>query len=90
MDNEDLKQSLKFLKMCLLEKDMAFAEKVLAENIRKSVKETAALWTTYYRLTEDVSVYHQNQSPPALPRLPDYDISAESYNSLMGGMRDDR
>ncbi|WP_353893678.1 IS21 family transposase [Proteinivorax hydrogeniformans] len=90
MDNEDLKQSLKFLKMCLLEKGMAFAEKVLAENIRKSVKETAALWTTYYRLTEDVSVYHQIQSPPALPRLPDYDISAESYNSLMGGMRDDR
>jgi hypothetical protein len=54
---EDLKEAMRFLRTCLLEKDMTFAEKVLTENLLYSVTDPEALWTTYYRLREDRSLY---------------------------------
>lgn len=56
---ENLKEALRFLRACLLEKDMAFADKVLEENLLNSVREPDALWTTSYRMMEDPVLYRK-------------------------------
>lgn len=58
LDDEALKEALRFLRECLVEKDMSFAIQVLEENMLNGVTEPDdALWTTYYRLLEDKALY---------------------------------
>jgi len=81
---------MRFLRTCLLEKDMAFAEQVLTENLLNSVTDPEALWTTYYRLREDRSLYQSHVLPGPLPEMPAYNTSVEDYDSLMGVLTGDR
>lgn len=87
---EDLKEAMRFLRTCLLEKDITFAEKVLTENLLNSVTDPEALWTTYYRLCEDRSLYQGGALPGSLPEMPVYNTSMEDYDSLMGVLTGDR
>lgn len=84
IDHEELKMSLRFLRTCLVEKDMLFAERVLAENLKNEVLGAEALWTTYYRLSENISLYQGTEGLIRLPQLPSYTTNIESYDSLMG------
>lgn len=86
LEKESLREALHFLKHCLLEKDFDFATAVVSENVKQNVLEPNALWTTYYRMTEDQSLYlskHEN----SLPSLPNYKIQLEEYDLLMGGVQ---
>lgn len=85
LDNESLKKALRFLRECLVESDMAFASRVLEENILNDVTEPDALWTTYYRLLEDKTLYQEVDTSGTLPLLPTYETNLEDYDSLMGG-----
>lgn len=85
LNPNDLKEALRFLRACLLEKDMAFASKILEENLCNSVIQPDALWTTYYRMLEDPSLYQQSNFGGVLPKLPDYKVRLEDYNLFMGG-----
>ena len=89
MGYEDLKEAMRFLRTCLLEKDMTFAKKVLTENLLNSVTDPEALWTTYYRLCEDRSLTGWCL-PGSLPEMPVYNTSMEDYDSLMGVLTGDR
>lgn len=86
LNAENLKEALRFLRTCLLEKDMAFAGKVLEENLLNTVREPDALWTTYYRMMEDPALYHQGDLTSPMPRLPEYKTYLEDYNVFMGGV----
>ncbi len=90
LDDEALKEALRFLRECLVEKDMSFAIQVLEENMLNGVTEPDdALWTTYYRLLEDKALYQGVDASGVLPLLPNYKTSLEDYDSLIGVLTDD-
>ena len=92
LNSESLKEALRFLRKCLVEKDMAFAGQVLEENILSGVTKPDALWTTYYRLLENRSLYQGVVgTSDALPLLPTYETGLKDYDSLIEGVvADDR
>lgn len=83
LDKDDLREALYFLKHCLLEKDLAFATKVAKENMKQHVTEPEALWTTYYRMNEDQSLYIPDNDE-AIPYIPGFMLTFEDYDDLMG------
>lgn len=84
LDPDDLRDALHFLKHCLIEKDFAFATKVVEENINQQVTEPEALWTTYYRMNEDRSLYISEASDANLS-FPNFALTIEDYDDLIGG-----
>lgn len=86
LDKDDLREALYFLKHCLLEKDMAFADEVVKENMKQHVTEPEALWTTYHRMTENRSLYLPETVQQLDYQLPDYDFRFEDYDELMRGI----
>jgi hypothetical protein len=87
LDKPNLKQALDFLKLCVIESDMKFAEKVLVTNLNENVVDPKALWTTYYRLKENGQIYSSKISKELLPSMPQYKITLTDYDSLIGGDR---
>ncbi len=87
LDKPNLKSALSFLKHCLIESDAKFAEKVLLTNLEQNVQDPKALWTTYYRLKENVQIYNSQTSKNLLPAMPQYKIKLNDYDSLIGGDR---
>lgn len=85
LGKDDLREALYFLKHCLLEKDFDFATKVVKENVKQNVMAPDALWTTYYRMNEDQSLY-LSERDDALLYLPNYEIHLDDYDALMGGV----
>jgi len=85
LEKADLRDALYFLKYCLLEKDFDFAAKVVDENIKQHVYSPDALWTTYYRMNEDRSLYLP-KATDTLPVLPDYKLQLDDYDVLLGGV----
>ena len=53
------------------------------ENMKQHVTEPEALWTTYYRMTEDQSLYIL-QNDDTTFNIPDYTFKLENYDDLMG------
>jgi len=84
---EDLKKAIQFLRFCLIEADLEFANKVLAENLTKEVREPEALWTTYYRFKENSELYQNTILMDHVPSVPIYDVTLTDYDELMGGLR---
>ena len=82
LEKEDLQKALHFLKHCLLHKDFDFASRVLHENKQASVSEPDALWTTYYRLNEDSTLYQGVKEHP-YPQMPSYQVALTDYDALM-------
>jgi hypothetical protein len=87
LDKPTLKSALTFLKHCLIEADIKFAEKVLVTNLEQNVCDPKALWTTYYRLKENVQIYNYQTRKDLLPAMPQYKITLSDYDSLIGGDR---
>jgi hypothetical protein len=87
LDKPTLKLALTFLKHCLIEADIKFAEKVLVTNLEQNVCDPKALWTTYYRLKENVQIYNYQTRKDLLPAMPQYKITLSDYDSLIGGDR---
>lgn len=85
LEIDNLKLALRFLKFCLLNDNLAFAETVLANNIKDNISDPNALWTTYYRLKENRGTYCQTSDGIKVPHMPDYSISLSDYDELMGG-----
>ncbi len=83
LNKDDLRKALNFLKHCLVEKDFSFANQVVKENMKQHVTEPEALWTTYYRMTEDQSLYIL-QNDDTTFNIPDYTFKLENYDDLMG------
>ena len=83
LEKDDLREALYFLKHCLLEKDFTFANQVVKENMISHVTEPEALWTTYYRMNEDKSMYMPNVDETSLC-FPDFAFRLESYDDLIG------
>ncbi|MBM7562997.1 hypothetical protein JOC49_002571 [Fusibacter tunisiensis] len=84
LNPEDLRDALYFLKHCLIEKDFAFATKVVEENMNQHVTEPEALWTTYYRMNEDQSLYLPHTQASELS-FPNFTVTLEDYDDLIGG-----
>ena len=84
LNKEEVSEALSFLKFCLLEKDFDFASKVLEENVKQAVHSPSALWTTYYRLSENRALYLQ-ETTDTLPMLPGYALHLDDYDMLLGG-----
>lgn len=84
LDKEQLRDALYFLKYCLIEKDFAFATAVAKENMNQHVIEPEALWTTYYRMNENQSLYLPEVSDSGLPRI-NHTVTIEDYDDLIGG-----
>lgn len=82
LGKEDLQKALHFLKHCLLNKDFHFASRVLYENRQNNVPEPDALWTTYYRLDEDSTLYKAVKDHP-YPQMPSYHVALDDYDALM-------
>jgi hypothetical protein len=85
LQKDDLREALYFLKHCLLERDFDFANQVVKENIKQHVTEPEALWTTYYRMSEDQSLYLPD-TKDTVPYMPNYRFNFEDYDDLMGGV----
>jgi len=84
LGKDDLKKALSFLKHCLVKENLSFADLVLQENIKQEVFSPDALWTTYYRLKEDVTPYRSGREI-AYPAMPTYAVALSEYDSLIGG-----
>ena len=85
LDKPNLKSALGFLKHCLIESDIRFAEKVLMTNLEQNVLDPKALWTTYHRLKENVQIYNVQTIENLLPTMPQYKIALTDYDSLIVG-----
>ncbi|HCX64843.1 MAG TPA: IS21 family transposase [Eubacteriaceae bacterium] len=83
---DELRDALYFLKHCLTYKDFAFATKVVEKNMKEQVTEPEALWTTYYRMNENQSLYLPDIMD-CLPEIPGYTFKIENYDDLIGGDR---
>lgn len=84
LDKDQLRDALYFLKHCLIEKDFAFATAVAKENMNQHVIEPEALWTTYYRMNENQSLYLPEVSDSDLPPI-NHTFTIEDYDDLIGG-----
>lgn len=85
LDKEPLKEALRFLKYCMINESDETAIAVLSENQRLNVTAPEALWTTYYRIKEDTSIF--SPAKETLPDLPAYETRLDTYDHLMGGAR---
>lgn len=85
LDKEPLKGALRFLKHCMVNESEQTALAVLSENQSLNVTAPEALWTTYYRFKEDTDIFAPVHE--ALPDLPAYETSLDTYDHLMGGGR---
>ncbi len=84
-DNMALKEALRFLKYCMIHHNMAMAETILSENLKRSVLEPEALWTSLYRLKENAMLYQGQLKENQFPKMPTYKSSLDDYNQLLGG-----
>jgi len=87
LDKPQLKSALSFLKHCLIEDDIHFAERVLTENLKGGMPDPVALWTTYYRLKENAYIYNSAALNETMPSMPSYEVTLSDYDSLIGGER---
>lgn len=87
LDKSQLKAALEFLKHCLIKDDITFAKKVLEANLSDNVLDPKALWTTYYRLKENVQLYKSKTYDNIIPTMPSYEVTLTDYDSLIGGDR---
>jgi hypothetical protein len=85
LDKPNLKSALDFLKHCLIESDIKFAETVLITNLGQNVVDPKALWTTYHRLNENMHIYIPEITENRVPAMPQYKIALTDYDSLIGG-----
>jgi len=54
--------------------------------MKEQVTEPEALWTTYYRMNENQSLYLPDITD-CLPEIPGYTFKIENYDDLIGGDR---
>lgn len=85
MDKETLKLAFDALKTILLEDDMDYAAKVLAETMKHNVVTPEAIKVTHKRLKEDIFIYREELTLPS--HLPHYEVDTDQYDALMGGLR---
>lgn len=83
LDNQGLKEAIKFIKKCILEENMEFAKRVLAKNLDAGISDPKALYTTFDRLRENIDLYRGNDiGIPKFPEQPEYDVALEQYDQL--------
>jgi len=85
LDNETLKEALRFLKYCMIYHNLDMAEVVLSENTKLSVFEPEALWTSLYRIKENKTLYQSELKEHHFPEMPKYKTSLDDYDRLLGG-----
>ena len=85
LEKDSLKDALGFLKHCMINDSTELALEILKENQRLQVTEPEALWTTYFRLTEDKNIFLPTTEK--LPQLPAYETHLDTYDHLMRGAR---
>jgi len=90
LSNDALKESLRFLKHCLIHHDLKTAERVLTTNTAEGVRGAAALWTTLYRLSEDRTLYEGFTAMPETQTMPAYKTDLNPYDAFIQGVRDER
>lgn len=86
----ETKESLTFLKHCLIHHDLKTAETVLKTNEMDGVGGSAALWTTLYRLGEDRALYEGVATIPDTLKMPTYKTDLNPYDAFIQGVSDER
>ncbi len=83
LDKEAFRQAFDVLKTILLEDDLEYADRVLAEALKHSSASPEAILITYKRLKENRLIYESSLSFPS--DLPPYQVDISQYDTLMGG-----
>lgn len=82
----EIRESLSFLKHCLLHHDLATAETILQANKRNGVTSAQALWTTLHRWNEDKSIYESVIEASGIRRIPTYRPDLSLYDTFIHGV----
>lgn len=90
LSKADMKESLSFLKHCLVHQDLNTAEAVLKTNMLNGNTSPQALWTTLYRLSEDKAIYESVNRTLKTPSMPTYKTNLDHYDTFIQGARNER
>ena len=82
LDKEAFRQAFDVLKTILLEDDLEYADRVLAEALKHSSASPEAILITYKRLKENRVIYESSLTIPS--DLPPYEVDISQYDTLMG------
>ena len=90
LSKDNTKEALAFLKHCLIHHEIKQAKTVLSANLTKGIERPSALWTTLYRLSEDKAVYEDISLSKDIPIIAHHTPDLSSYDTLIGGLNDER